>query len=94
LPGASGSRPITDNYTAAAYPTRPRSVGTGWTDGVGHLGAFLGPPVIGALFTATAGHGSYGWILWCTVLCTLVPSAIAGWLGMRQRGAVLEQIST
>ncbi len=39
-------------------------------------------------------HGNYGWILWCTVLCTLAPSAIVGWLGMRQRGAVLEQIST
>lgn len=82
------------NYTAAAYPTRLRSVGTGWTDGVGHLGTFLGPPVIGVLFTTTAAHGNYGWILWCTLLCALAPSVIIGWLGMRQRGAVLEQIST
>jgi putative MFS transporter len=82
------------NYTAAAYPTRLRSVGTGWTDGVGHLGTFLGPPVIGVLFTTTASRGNYGWILWCTLLCSLAPSVIIGWLGMRQRGAVLEQIST
>jgi MFS family permease len=82
------------NYTAAAYPTRLRSVGTGWTDGVGHLGTFLGTPVIGALFTATAAHGNYGWILWCAVLCTLAPSLIVGLLGMRQKGAVLEQLST
>lgn len=82
------------NYTAAAYPTRLRSVGTGWTDGVGHLGTFLGPPVIGVLFTATADHGNYGWILWCALLCTVAPSIIIGWFGMRQRGAVLEQIST
>ena len=31
------------NYTASAYPTRVRSVGTGWTDGVGHAGAVAGP---------------------------------------------------
>jgi MFS family permease len=82
------------NYTAAAYPTRLRSVGTGWTDGVGHLGTFLGPPVIGVLFSATAAHGNYGWILWCAILCGIVPSILLGVLGIRQRNAVLEQIST
>ena len=82
------------NYTAAAYPTRLRSVGTGWTDGVGHLGTFLGPPVIGVLFSSTAAHGNYGWILWCAILCGIVPSLLLGWLGIRQRNAVLEQIST
>lgn len=82
------------NYTSAAYPTRLRSVGTGWTDGVGHIGSIVGPPIIGALFTATADHGNYGWILWSTLLCTLVPSWIIGLRGMRQKGAVLEQIST
>ena len=82
------------NYTAAAYPTRLRSVGTGWTDGVGHLGTFLGPPVIGVLFSATAAHGNYGWILWCAILCGIVPAVLLGWLGIRQRNAVLEQIST
>lgn len=58
------------------------------------LGTFLGPPVIGVLFTATADHGNYGWILWCALLCTVAPSIIIGWFGMRQKGAVLEQIST
>jgi MFS family permease len=81
------------NYTAAAYPTRLRSVGTGWTDGVGHLGVFLGPPLIGVLFTSTA-PSNYGWILWCALPCALLPSLIVGVFGMRQRNAVLEQIST
>ncbi|HEY2286037.1 MAG TPA: MFS transporter [Streptosporangiaceae bacterium] len=82
------------NYTAAAYPTRLRSVGTGWTDGVGHLGTFLGPPVIGVLFSSTAAHGNYGWILWCAILCGIVPSILLGVLGIRQRNVILEQIST
>src|SRR5262249_18426734 len=41
-------------YTAVAYPTRIRSVGTGWTDGFGHLGSMISPLIVGALFTATA----------------------------------------
>jgi MFS family permease len=82
------------NYTAAAYPTRLRSVGTGWTDGVGHLGTFLGPPLIGVLFTSTAAHGNYGWILWCALPCAFLPSVLVGAFGMKQKNAVLEQIST
>ena len=82
------------NYTAAAYPTRLRSVGTGWTDGVGHVGTFLGPPLIGVLFTSTAAHGNYGWILWCALPCAFLPSLLVGLFGMRQKSAVLEQIST
>ncbi len=46
--------------------------------------------ITGLLFTATAAHGNYGWILWCALL----PSLLIGWLGIRQRGAILEQIST
>jgi len=38
-------------YTAVAYPTRIRSVGTGWTDGFGHVGSIVSPPIVGALFT-------------------------------------------
>jgi putative MFS transporter len=82
------------NYTSAAYPTRLRSVGTGWTDGVGHLGTLLGPLLISTLFTSTAAHGYYGWILWVALLCALLPSLIIGRFGMNQRNAVLEQIST
>ena len=81
------------NYTSAAYPTRLRSVGTGWTDGVGHLGTFLGPLVIGPLFALTAAHNNYGWILW-VVACTLIPSALIARYGMRQRAGILEELST
>ena len=82
------------NYTSAAYPTRLRAVGTAWTDGIGHLGTFLGPLLISTLFTSTAAHGYYGWILWVALLCALVPSLLIGRFGMNQKAAVLEQIST
>jgi hypothetical protein len=82
------------NYTSAAYPTRPRAVGTGWTDGIAHLGTFLGPLLISNLFVWTAANGYYGWILWVSLPCALVPSLLIGRFGMNQRGAVLEQIST
>ncbi len=41
-------------YIPQNYPTRMRSLGTGWTDGVGHLGAWGGVLIAGALFTVTA----------------------------------------
>jgi len=82
------------NYTSAAYPTRLRAVGTGWTDGIAHLGTFLGPLLISNLFVWTAANGYYGWILWVSLPCALLPSLLIGRYGMNQRGAVLEQIST
>lgn len=84
----------TYNYTSAAYPTRLRAVGTGWTDGIAHLGTFLGPLLISNLFVWTAANGYYGWILWVSLPCALLPSLLIGRYGMNQRGAVLEQIST
>ena len=38
-------------YIPQNYPTRLRSLGTGWTDGVGHLGAWGGVLIARALFT-------------------------------------------
>ena len=34
-------------YIPINYPTRMRSLGTGWTDGVGHLGAWGGVLIAG-----------------------------------------------
>ena len=83
------------NYTAAAYPTRLRSVGTGWTDGVGHRGSLTAPLVAGPLFVATAAAGhSWAWILWVAVPGALLPALLLQFTGMRQRGATLEELST
>jgi putative MFS transporter len=83
------------NYTSAAYPTRVRSVGTGWTDGVGHLGTIVGTSLlVGRLFAWTAGSHYYGWILYVTIAGALFPSLLLLRLGQRQRGGILEELST
>ena len=41
-------------YIPNNYPTRMRSLGTGWTDGIGHLGAWGGVLIAGQLFTVAA----------------------------------------
>jgi MFS family permease len=82
------------NYTSAAYPTRVRSVGTGWTDGVGHLGTIVGTSLlVGRLFTWTAGHSFYGWILYVTIAGAIFPSLLIFFLGRRQKAGILEELS-
>ena len=81
------------NYTASAYPTRVRSVGTGWTDGVGHAGAVAGPLIAGALFAVTASNNHIAWFLWFTIAGSLLPGFMLLFLGMKQKRAVLEVIS-
>ncbi len=84
----------TYNYTSAAYPTRVRSVGTGWTDGVGHLGTIVGTSLlVGRLFAWTAGHGYYGWILYVTLAGAILPSLILAKWGMNQKNGVLEELA-
>jgi MFS family permease len=81
------------NYTASAYPTRVRSVGTGWTDGVGHGGAVAGPLIAGALFAVTASDHHIAWFLWFTIAGSLLPGFLLLGFGMKQKSAVLEVIS-
>jgi putative MFS transporter len=83
------------NYTSAAYPTRVRSVGTGWTDGVGHLGTIVGTSLlVGRLFAWTADHGYYGWILYVTIAGAIFPSLLIFCWGRRQKAGVLEELSS
>ena len=83
------------NYTSAAYPTRVRSVGTGWTDGVGHLGTIVGTSLlVGRLFAWTADHSYYGWILYVTIAGAIFPSLLIFYLGRKQKSGILEELST
>jgi putative MFS transporter len=83
------------NYTSAAYPTRVRSVGTGWTDGVGHLGTIVGTSLlVGRLFSWTADHSYYGWILYITFAGAVFPSVLIYLLGRRQKAGILEELSS
>ena len=77
-------------YIPQNYPTRMRSLGTGWTDGVGHLGAWGGVLIAGALFTVTA---PVGFFLFVTIPCALLPAALVAIFGKRQRNQALEELA-
>ena len=77
----------------AAYPTRLRATASGFTGGLGHVGAVFGPIFTGWLFTETASTRHIGWFLEFAVLGGLVPGFISLIWGMRQREAILEVVS-
>ena len=70
--------------------TRPgcASLGTGWTDGVGHLGAWGGVLIAGQLFVVTAPRNL---ILFITIPCALVPGVLLAIFGKNQRRRALEE---
>jgi MFS family permease len=77
-------------YIPGNYPTRMRSLGTGWTDGVGHLGAWGGVLLSGVVFTAAA---PLGWILLITIPGALLPGSMVAIFGKRQRRRTLEELA-
>jgi len=77
-------------YIPGNYPTRMRSLGTGWTDGVGHVGAWGGVLLSGVVFTAAA---PLGWILLITVPGALLPASMVAIFGKRQRRRTLEELA-
>jgi MFS family permease len=77
-------------YIPGNYPTRMRSLGTGWTDGVGHVGAWGGVLLSGVVFAAAA---PLGWILLITMPGALVPAFLVGIFGKRQRRRTLEELA-
>jgi len=77
-------------YIPQNYPTRMRALGTGWTDGVGHLGAWGGVLIAGALFSLTAPSGYF---LFVTIPCALVPGVLIAIFGKNQRSRALEELS-
>jgi putative MFS transporter len=77
-------------YIPANYPTRMRGLGTGWTDGVGHLGAWGGVLLCGVVFMAAA---PLGWILLITIPGALVPAFLIAAFGKSQRRRALEELA-
>jgi len=77
-------------YIPGNYPTRMRSLGTGWTDGVGHLGAWGGVLLSGVVFTAAAPRG---WIVLITIPGALLPACMVAIFGKRQRRRTLEELA-
>jgi MFS transporter, putative metabolite:H+ symporter len=77
-------------YVPLNFPTRMRGLGTGWTDGVGHLGAWGGVLLCGHIFLPDA---PLKWILLITIPGALVPGVMVGFFGIRQRRRALEELS-
>jgi MFS family permease len=77
-------------YVPINFPTRMRGLGTGWTDGVGHLGAWGGVLLCGVVFSAAS---PLGWILLITIPGALLPGTMIGFFGVRQRRRALEELS-
>ena len=80
-------------YSAVAYPTRIRSVGTGWTDGFGHVGSIVSPLIVGALFTATASADYIGFFAYVIIPGALLPGLLLARFGIDQRAAPLETVT-
>ena len=77
-------------YIPANFPTRMRSLGTGWTDGIAHLGAWGGVLIAGQLFVVLAPRN---FILFITIPCALVPAVLLAIFGKNQRRLALEELA-
>ena len=85
-PGVYGSTGV---YVSELYPTHLRATAVGWFFGIGRIGSFLAPTVVG--FMLAYGLGAY--VLHTFALSFLI-AAIALWLvGVETKGLVLEQIT-
>lgn len=78
------------SYTPNNFATRMRTLGTGWTDGMGHMGAWGGVLLAGVVFSPAA---PLGWILLITIPGALAPGLMIGIFGARQRRKVLEELA-
>jgi MFS transporter, putative metabolite:H+ symporter len=77
-------------YIPINYPTRMRSLGTGWTDGMGHVGAWGGVLIAGQLFSITSPQGFF---LFITIPCAILPGILLGIFGKNQRQKALEELA-
>jgi len=85
-PGVYGSTGV---YVSELYPTHLRATAVVWFFGIGRIGSFLAPTVVG--FMLAYGLGAY--VLHTFALSFLI-AAIALWLvGIETKGLVLEQIT-
>ena len=86
IPASIGATGI---YVSELHPTHLRATAVGWFFGIGRIGSFLAPTVVG--FMLAYGVGAY--VLHTFALAYLI-SAIALWLiGIETKGRVLEQIT-
>lgn len=85
-PGVYGSSGI---YVSELYPTHMRATAVGWFFGIGRIGSFLAPAVVG--FMLHYGAGAY--VLHTFALTFLIASIALWCVGVETRGRSLEEIT-
>ena len=85
-PGVYGATGI---YVSELHPTHLRATAVGWFFGIGRIGSFLAPTVVG--FMLAYGAGAY--VLHTFALSFLVAAFALLAIGVETRGKALEEIS-
>ncbi|HEX7969586.1 MAG TPA: MFS transporter [Stellaceae bacterium] len=85
-PGVFGGCSV---YAAELYPTEMRATAVGWFFGIGRIGSFLAPAVIG--FMLSYGLGAY--VLHTFALAYLIAAAALLGIGIETKGLLLEKIT-
>jgi MFS transporter, putative metabolite:H+ symporter len=85
-PGAFGPTGI---YVSELHPTHIRSTAVGWFFGIGRIGSFLAPTVVGLMLVY--GIGTY--TLYTFALAYLIASVALILVGVETKGRVLEEIT-
>jgi putative MFS transporter len=85
-PGVYGSTGV---YVGELFPTHLRATAVGWFFGIGRIGSFLAPAIVGLLLAYGLGH----YVLHTFALTYLLASFAVFAIGIETKGRVLEEIS-
>jgi MFS transporter, putative metabolite:H+ symporter len=85
-PGVFGSTGV---YVSELHPTHIRATAVGWFFGIGRVGSFLAPAVVG--FMLAYGAGAY--VLHTFALTYLIAAIALYFVGVETKGRVLEEIT-
>lgn len=85
-PGVYGPSAI---YAGELYPTHLRATAVGWFFGIGRVGSFLAPAVVGLMLALHLGH----YVLHTFALAFLIGSVAVFFVGIETKGKVLEEIA-
>jgi MFS family permease len=85
-PGVYGSTGV---YVGELFPTHLRATAVGWFFGIGRIGSFLAPAVVGLMLAYGLGH----YVLHTFALTFLLASFAVIAIGIETKGRVLEEIS-
>ena len=85
-PGVYGPSAI---YAGELYPTHLRATAVGWFFGIGRIGSFLAPAVVGMMLAFHLGH----YVLHTFALAYLIAAIAIVLVGIETKGKVLEDIT-